>query len=299
MNSSRLKRIAGMAALGIAAFFAPAVQADRYALLVGNNTAAGGNFAELKYVKNDIAALRSILTDFCGFDKSRIVTLYNSTPEELDRSLKAFTDSMAGTSGNMFLFYYSGHADQTALKMGDAHYRLDMLKSKLSTFPSDIRIGMFDACQSGAFTRIKGGKLDEPFLFRDDGRTKGQVILCSSSLNENAQESDVLGNSVFTFHIVNALRGSGDQSGDGRVTLSEAYHYAYNHTLSTTAGSQGGVQHPSFQFRIQGEGDIVLADLNITTRGILLGPDLSGAITITGPGNTVVADWSRKKTAGA
>jgi hypothetical protein len=268
--------------------------AERYALLVGN-TEAQGTYAQLKYVQNDIASFKEILGGFCGFDRSRIVTLYNGTPEDLTRSLAAVAAQLAGSKDDLFLFYYSGHAEATCLKMGAREYPLDSLKQQLNTFPADIRIGIFDACQSGSFARLKGGRLAEPFLFRDDGRAKGQVILCSSSINENAQESDALGSSVFTFHFVNALRGSADMSGDGRVTISEAYQYAYNRTISSTAGSAGGVQHPSYQFRIQGEGDIILADLNVSSRGILLGPDVRGDITIISSGNAVVADLSKEK----
>jgi hypothetical protein len=277
--------------------FLHCAHAARYALLVGNSTALG-NYAQLKYVQKDIMSVKEILSDFCGFDKQHIVTLYNGTPDDLERSLNGCAEQMAGTKDNMFLFYYSGHADVSSLKMGAADYPLTTLKQKLSGFPSDMRIGIFDACQSGSFTRIKGGRLDEPFLFKDDGKTKGQVILCSSSINENAQESDALGNSIFTFHFVNALRGSGDLSGDGRVTLSEAYQYSYNHTLSSTAGSSGGTQHPSYQFRIQGEGDIVLADLNISSQGILLPPGVSGDITILSVNNIVVADLTKENNSG-
>jgi len=270
--------------------------AERYALLVGNSMSQG-NYAQLKYVQNDLQSLKEILGDFCGFDRQHIVSLYNGTPDELKQCLRSFADQMAGGKNNMFLFYYSGHAEATCLKMGGSGYPLDSLKRELTEFPSDIRIGILDACQSGGFTQIKGGRLDEPFLFRDDSKAKGQVILCSSSANENAQESDALGNSIFTFYFVNGLRGSGDLSGDGRVTLSEAYQYAYNRTISNTASSSGGVQHPSYQFHIQGEGDIVLADLNITSRGILLGPDVTGDITILSSANVVVADLTKEKDA--
>jgi hypothetical protein len=268
--------------------------AERYAVLVGNSTASG-NFSPLKYVENDLNLLQGILSDFCGFEKQRVLTLFNGAPADLDKMLSDAAAGMAKTGGNMFLFYYSGHADQASLKMGAHEYSLASLKEKLTAFPSDIRIGIFDACQSGSFTRIKGGKLDEPFLFRDDGKTKGQVILCSSSINENAQEFDAYGNSIFTFHFVNALRGSGDLSGDGKVTLSEAYQYAYNHTLSSTAGSAGGIQHPSYQFRIQGEGDIVLADLNIRSSGIMLDADVSGDITMFNDKSGVVADLVKER----
>jgi hypothetical protein len=268
--------------------------AERYALLVGNANAKGA-FSPLKYVENDLAGLKAILGDFCGFDKRNIVTLYNGAPEDLNRLLSEFSARTSQTKSNLFLFYFSGHADQASLKMGDAPYPLDTLKEKLTAFPSDIRIGIFDACQSGSFTRIKGGTLSEPFLFKDDGKTKGHVFLSSSSISENSQEFDAYQNSIFTFHFINALRGSGDLSGDGRVTLSEAYQYAYNHTVSSTAGSSGGIQHPSYQFKIQGEGDIVLADLNVRSQGILLGQGVWGDMTIFNEQSGVVADFSKKK----
>jgi hypothetical protein len=202
---------------------------------------------------------------------------------------------MSGSKGDLFLFYYSGHAEAACFKMGNTEFPLDSFKQELSSIPADIRIGIFDACQSGSFTRTKGGRLDEPFLFREDEKTKGQVLLSSSSIDENAQESDALGGSVFTFYFINALRGSADMSGDGRVTLTEAYHYSYNRTIAGTAGTPGGAQHPSYQFRIQGEGDIVLADLNGSRRGIFFEPELQGAITVVDEKNAVVADLSKEK----
>jgi hypothetical protein len=270
--------------------------AERYALLIGNSTATG-NFATLKYVQNDLSSVQNILTGFCGFSKQHVTTLLDRSPTELEHALEETKSHLASRQGNLFLFYYSGHADANALKMGDADFSLAKLKESLSEVPADIRIGVFDACQSGSFTRIKGGTLSEPFLFRDDGKTKGQVFLCASSINENAQESDVYGNSIFTFHFVNALRGSADNAGDGRITLGEAYQYAYNHTVASTVGSSGGIQHPSYQFRIQGEGDIVLADLNISTRGILLSNGVEGDITVVRDGGAVVADLSKKSNA--
>jgi hypothetical protein len=268
--------------------------AERFALLVGNSSAKG-DFATLKYVENDINSFRSILSDFCGFEKGHIVTLYNGAPEDLDRLLSEMAAQTSPMKNTMFLFYFSGHADQENLKMGSSGYSLGTLKEKLTAFPSDIRIGIFDACQSGSFTRLKGGTLSEPFLFKEDGKSKGQVFLSSSSVSENSQEYDAFHSSIFTFHLINALRGSADVSGDSRVTLSEAYQYAFNHTISSTAGSAGGVQHPSYQFRIQGEGDIVLADLNIRSRGLLLGQGLWGAITIFNEQSTVVADLAKEK----
>ena len=41
----------------------------------------------------------------------------------------------------------------------------------------------------------------------------------------------VLGGSLFTHHLLSAMRGASDSDGDGQVTLFEAYSYAYERTL--------------------------------------------------------------------
>jgi hypothetical protein len=90
-------------------------------------------------------------------------------------------------------------------------------------------------------------------------------------MDERSQESDQLEGSVFTHHWLNGMRGSADMSGDRKVTLNEAYQYAYQMTIETTAHTRAGIQHPAYQFRIYGEGDIVLADLNQGRSGLAFG----------------------------
>lgn len=270
--------------------------AARFALLVGNSR-GGSDVSELRYVNNDIQSLWTILKEYCGFDNQHILLLQDKSPQDLEVALEDLKSKLPAGEDNLLLFYYTGHADQSNLKMGAGRYPLQSLKDSFSAFPVSIRIGVFDACQSGSFTRLKGGALSEPFLFKEDSKIKGQVILSSSSATENAQESDRLKSSVFTFHFVNALRGSADMSGDRKVTLAEAYQYSYNRTVSSTASSWGGTQHPGYQFQIQGEGDIVLADLNIRSQGILLQSGLSGAITIQDERANVVADLDKERQA--
>ncbi|MBD3319665.1 MAG: hypothetical protein GF350_01055 [Chitinivibrionales bacterium] len=268
--------------------------AARFALLAGNSD-AGSGYNRLRYVLNDLEELRSILTENCGFDKKNISMLYNSSPEELLQAFSALEKKRDNPSGeDLFLFYYSGHSLKDSLLMGNGRLPMKTLKERLDRSTGSIRIVILDACQSGGFTRTKGGTLAEPFLFREDGKVTGQVVLYSSSANENSQESDYYRNSVFTFHFCNALRGCGDISQDGKVTLNEAYQYSYNHTIASTARSAAGMQHPGYQFKIQGEGDIVLADLNMHSQGIVLEQGVAGALTITNRNRAIVADLSKE-----
>ncbi len=273
-------------------FIGSAAYASRHALLVGNRY--GGSFQPLKYVKNDIADIQTALTRFCGFDDANIAVRIDKSAKELELLLHEFA-RQGSSDDDLFLFYFSGHADHESLLMGNTRYPLADLKKRLKSIPSQMRIIIFDACQSGSFTRYKGGTLEEPFLYKEGNKIKGSIVLYSSSANEYSQESDMYKNSVFTFHFINGLRGCADISGDKKITLSEAYQYSYNRTVSSTIHSTGGVQHPGYQFSIQGEGNVVLADITVRTCGIILDQDIEETIVVLGSRKELTADLSKEK----
>jgi len=270
--------------------------AGRFALLVGNSD-GGSRYEPLRYVRNDIREMKSALTQYCGFDEQNIVTAVNRSPRDVDRLLAEFKPRLESSGeATLFLFYYTGHAEGEELMMGDRAYPLSDFRKRFAEVGARVRIAVFDACQSGSFTRTKGGTLAPPFLFREEPAVEGQVVLYSSSASENSQESDIYGNSVFTFHFVNALRGCGDVSGDGKVTLSEAYQYSFGQTVSSTAHSAGGVQHPGYRFDIRGEGNVVLADLTMRSSGLVLDSDIAGNITILDRNRDLVTELKKEGT---
>jgi hypothetical protein len=122
---------------------------------------------------------------------------------------------------------------------------------------------MVDACRSGALTRIKGGRSGPAFALDVGERLSGEGLayLTSSSGNEDAQESDEIRGSFFTHHFTSALLGAGDVDADGKVTLEEAYRYAYDATLRSTSRTWAGLQHPAFRYDLRGEGKLALTSL--------------------------------------
>src|SRR5262249_46033755 len=135
---------------------------------------------------------------------------------------------------------------------------LTTLRERLTALPSALTIVVLDACQSGAFARVKGAEAAADFTYNSVSRLqqKGLAIMASSSAQELSQESDELRGSYFTHHLVTALRGAGDSDGDGRVSLDEAYRYAYRRTLASTARTQVGQQHVMLETDLAGQGDL-------------------------------------------
>ena len=128
--------------------------------------------------------------------------------------------------------------------------------------------------------RTKGARKAPAFEIQSDGPrdAKGVVILTSSTSDEDSQESDAIGGSYFSHHLASGLLGGADRSGDGRVTLFEAYAYAYDRTVADTAESAAGAQHPTFSYDLAGNGDLVLTDVAVRHEGVYLPREAPGGV---------------------
>ncbi len=266
--------------------------ANRYALLVGNSE-GGSGLSSLKYVNADLKEMSKVLRENCQFPENSITLLKNSSPAELREKLHQLKSRMSDE--DMLFFYYTGHADSRSLRMGNERFNLDQLKENFDNLPSSMQMIVLDACQSGSFSRLKGGTIDKPLILQQEQNSSGRVVLYSSSDAEFSQESDYLGHSIFSFYFMNGLKGMADQSGDKRVTVDEAYRYAYRQTVSATVHSAGGIQHPGYLFNFSGKGDIVLADQTVQTAGVILDREIQGQVAIIDPSHQVVADFVAEK----
>ncbi|MBN2189271.1 MAG: caspase family protein, partial [Chitinispirillaceae bacterium] len=184
--------------------------AARYALLVGSND-GGGAVEQLQWAEADAGRFAQILKALGNFDPSATVTLLHPDSAALDHEMRRSAARLGRSKApenDLFLLYYSGHADGRDLLLGTSRYPLEKIKSCLDSLPSGVRIGVFDACQSGAVTAYKGGKRAEPFYLTAPQKIKGQVIIASAASNERAQESESLKGSIFSFFWLSGLRGS-------------------------------------------------------------------------------------------
>jgi hypothetical protein len=161
------------------------------------------------------------------------------------------------------LFYFSGHSDGQGLEVGRSLWPFADVRAALAGLGAEIRLAIVDSCRSGALLARKGGTLGPKFeiRFTDDLATSGEAVLTSSAADEMALESAEIRGSFFSHHLISGLRGAADASGDGRVTLNEAYWYAFVNTLLATSGTLSGPQHPGYGYSISGQGELVLTEV--------------------------------------
>lgn len=224
------------------------------AIVVGHNYGGPGD-ATLRFAHNDAAKVAKVVEELGGAQPDNLHLLFDPGPEALKR---AFVEARAK---DLLLFYFSGHADPQALKLGENRFPWSALRRLALGHPARVKLLVVDACHSGALLNAKGISATEPFSVVISERSKGLVILTSSALHERSFELEQLRGSTFTHHFVSGLRGAADSNGDQVVSLGEIYGYGYRRTLGSTISAGHGLQHPGYAMSIEGYGDLVLARL--------------------------------------
>jgi uncharacterized caspase-like protein len=255
----------------------------RFALAVSANDGGPGR-GHLQYAERDAAALSAVLQQLGGVEPADALRLLQPNVHALTAAFaelrtRAAEAQRAGARTEL-VFYYSGHSDENALLLAGERISYARVRQLLDELPMTVRIAILDSCASGAFTRLKGGARRAPFLVDTSTQVSGHAFLTSSSADEAAQESDRIGGSFFTHFLVSGLRGAADASGDRKITLTEAYRFAFEETLARTSQTQYGSQHPAYEIRLAGTGDLVMTDLRATTAEIALDPSVEGRLFV-------------------
>ncbi len=255
----------------------------RFALVAGSNN-GGPRKVRLKYATSDAIAFASVMGELGGVKDSDMILLVDpdlvSFKAGLRKVRRMVGESMGNDERRELVIYYSGHSDETGLILGPETLSYDELRRQIGEVQADVRVAVLDSCASGALTRTKGGVWRPAFLLDASSDMKGHAFLTSSSAEESAQESDRIGASFFTHYLISGLRGAADVTGDGLVTLNEAYAFAFQETLASTEKTQYGPQHPAYDINLTGSGDLVLTDLRNASAGLAVSEDVSGRMYV-------------------
>ena len=279
------------------AFAQPALAADgslrRFAVVAGASL-GGSSRMPLRYATSDARDVSRILRRLGGVALGDLVLLEEPDADRLRAALatvavEAERSRAAGRRVEVFL-YYSGHSDEEGLLLGATRLSYVELRGELDRVPADVRVAILDSCASGAFTRAKGGVHRPPFLLDESSRIRGHAFLTSSAADESAQESDRLRASFFTHALLTGLRGAADASGDGVVTLNEAYQFAFRETLAGTEATQGGPQHATYDIGLVGSGDVVMTDLRGADALLVIPEALEGKVFVRNAAGQLVAE---------
>jgi|GEM_PF-1002584 len=230
----------------------------------------------LKYADKDALAFRDYLTQNLGVTPDHLTVLINenATLMNLKRSLGTELKRHAGPKDTVII-YYAGHGapepdasspdgdglekylipyDADAQDLYSTGLPMREVETIFHRLSAERVIFITDSCYSGATagrTFSSAGhraNLSDGFLNRLS-KGKGRVVLTASRAGEVSEERDDLGHGVFTYYLLEGLRGKADVDGDRLVTVDEAYSYLSSKVPQAT----GQNQHPVKKGEIEGQ----------------------------------------------
>lgn len=239
---------------------------ERWAVVVGISSYQDPAIPGLRFAHRDAEALQELLLSevagMDGYDLDNVILLTNeeATFRNIRTALRGFLTS--ATEQDQVMFYFAGHGVRdparpedyyflthdteldnlagTALPMSDLEQALQSLEYR------DL-ILIADACHSGDMTtqvafRDAFGYNDINDIFRERFQESrgGEVVFTAGEGRDLSQEGERWGggHGVFTYHLLEGLRGAADTSGDGIVYLGELMEYVRDQVRRDTRNAQ-------------------------------------------------------------
>lgn len=225
------------------------LQAADLALLVG--VEHYDNVSSLQYVSNDISNLSHVLTEY-GHYSPRNVQAFSSTSRrptyaQLREAIPAMFSK--ATESDTLLFYFSGHGFQSDAerlylapqdvdpsKPEETAIAFAWLKEQLDACKAKHKIVLLDCCHAGR-TRGKGmNPLKMQYwqpLTAGSGQAGNVVTMASCTAEQTSLVWAEQQQSLFSYWLVNGLKGFADFDGDTHVDFSELYNFVSKHVPST------------------------------------------------------------------
>jgi len=244
-----------------------------WAVVIGINNYP--KIRQLKYAVNDARIIYDYLVNFNHIPAENVDLLLDqdATLTRLRSTLGTHLKNKAGKD-DMVIIFFAGHGatekdvmspDGDGLEKYLLPYDADPKDLYATALPmvevsrifnrirSERLIFIADSCYSGAsggrtigITGIRAN-ISEAYLDRI-ARGKGRVIMTASGANEVSAEKDKFQHGVFTYFLVEGLKGQADADKDGLITVDEVYRYVSEHVPRAT----GQEQHPVKKGSVEG-----------------------------------------------
>jgi hypothetical protein len=237
---------------------------EKWAVVVGTSEYMNRGVSPLKYADKDAEAFAKFLQtpEGGGYESDHIRVLLNkdATLANLHEALIDFLQQ--AIDKDLALIYFAGHGlpdparpqnlylltyDTDPTRLGTTAFPMWQIKDVLERHISAKRIIVFsDACHSGGISvdfATRGMDVTKSNLINqylaDLSRTKeGIVIFTASAAGEVSQEITELGHGVFTYCLLEGMKGEADFNNDYTVTINELMQYVEDQVKRRTKGAQ-------------------------------------------------------------
>lgn len=241
----------------------------------------------LIYTRKDAEALYEILIDpkRGGYPTDQIDLLIDEEDSKLmpTRSNIMFQINQItkfAEESNTILFNFSGHgmeedgasyllpADAKIGILRETAISLQWIKEKLSQSHAKAKIIILDSCHAGArLDKSTMGSMTQKFSEEISKFGEGFATLSSCKLNEVSYEWNEKEHGVFSYHLIEGLKGKADSNSDGRITIPEVSDYV-TRKVKEWAFKNNKLQSPTLEYKVSGDILLVHVPKQISTQDL-------------------------------
>ncbi len=244
-----------------------------HAVIIGINKYQDQKIPDLNFARADAEGVYQVLTDT---ERGRIpldnVTLLldeEATQRNIRSAIGTKIPRRAGENDMVYVFY-AGHGSpvmdpksrfhdgmEKYLVPADAELddlratgiSMDEIQKFFGWIESKQIMFFIDSCYSG---EAGGRTFQHPHYkgrhllsteFLEDLAGEGRLVITACDVNEVSLETPDIGHGLFSYYLIEGLKGVADRDQDGLVTTHELYDYVYEN-VSEHARKMGGSMHP-------------------------------------------------------
>ena len=175
----------------------------------------------------------------------------SATRENILKSMRSIF--LKADENDVVVLYFSGHGLEGCFLPVDFDgynnkLRHDEVKQIFNESKAKHKLCIADACHSGSMQFGEGLAAKGPtsvslkrFYQAFEDADGGIALLMSSKSEELSLEDHGLRQGVFTYYILQGMKGKADNNADKLVTITELYNYVYKNVREYTAGMQSPV----------------------------------------------------------
>jgi hypothetical protein len=247
-------------------------EGNAYALIVGIGDYQDPRIPKLAFTSADAKAFYEVLVDprRAGFEKVNVRLLLDAeaTEKQIKKSVTQWLYNQVSADSTVMIFF-AGHGgaeqdkcDPEAVKQ--AYYFLpwdadpeDLANTCISqhdferllhTLRSQRMVVFLDACHSTGVAKPGARDLAITAAPRYDrlAEGEGRVVIAASKPDQRSWEDAKLQHGIFTYHLLEAMRGKADANGDGYVSIQEVASYLQREVPRTVKLLGKEPQDPTF-----------------------------------------------------
>ena len=243
------------------------------ALLIGIGKGYSGQLELPDVVRNDAEALGAVLRDpeLCGYPASQVRLLLDAdaTRANILSELQELVDN--ARPSDAVIIFFSGHggqwtvgadaygyicpADYVSMDPENTGIKTDELSNLVNAIPAARVVLILDACHAEAAAVVKSddarkGLLPQGLLtptLQKLSSGSGRVVLASCSENERSYTYSAKGHSLFTYFLLEGLKGAAPEIEDGVIGVFDLFVYLSKEVPSRP--QRGEIQTPVILMR--------------------------------------------------